>query len=418
LVNGVLVPLPYVPQPGDAYDRVSFTVREAFMSVRRTCPEAGDLVTSHARVIVLRADLDPDQSTGLSSWSMRSHPGRIGISVPISGVVPVAAAANALVHEAIHSYLYILESIDPFYLDFNAAECVSVRSPWTGRMLPLPSFTHACLVWYGLGRFWDRVCSSAAYDAGIAESYRDRARQGFHAGELKRAVASCAPYWSPRLRDTIEKVLAESAEPSQPSRPDLAVIPGDNQKLSWLLEHGARSASHTGGDLLAHLRGTRDLLRRWGASEEVCNAGLFHSVYGTAAYGDALVGLESRPAVRTLLGEKAESLVYLFAAIPKASLRACLRLGPDAVYAVEDRFVRARVQVEAAQFRDLCDLTAANWLEQRDRYPAEFADSDRDLFESMAPYLLPEAQAELSRVYACSPQSAGKFFNPTPPFTI
>ncbi len=42
---------------------------------------------------------------------------------------------------------------------------------------------------------------------------------------------------------------------------------------------------HTGASAFdAHLRGVQAVLRSWGSDEAVCDAGLFHSVYGTEGF--------------------------------------------------------------------------------------------------------------------------------------
>jgi|AntAceMinimDraft_12_1070368.scaffolds.fasta_scaffold373654_1 hypothetical protein len=38
------------------------------------------------------------------------------------------------------------------------------------------------------------------------------------------------------------------------------------------------------GALDAHLAGVRRVLHAWGAGDDVCDAGLFHSIYGTEGF--------------------------------------------------------------------------------------------------------------------------------------
>ncbi len=59
---------------------------------------------------------------------------------------------------------------------------------------------------------------------------------------------------------------------------------------------------------LSHLVGTHRILTQWGAGAELCDAGLFHSVYGTE-YFDATTGA-TRPQIRDVIGAGAEAEDY------------------------------------------------------------------------------------------------------------
>ena len=50
--------------------------------------------------------------------------------------------------------------------------------------------------------------------------------------------------------------------------------------------------AHTERGLLDHLLGTRQVLMDWRAQPAVCDAGLFHSVYGTEHYAPAAIGAD------------------------------------------------------------------------------------------------------------------------------
>ena len=69
---------------------------------------------------------------------------------------------------------------------------------------------------------------------------------------------------------------------------------------------------HSDRGLFDHLLGTRQLLVDWGARPALCDAGLFHSIYSTEHYEQTAVALTRRDEVRQLIGEEAESLVWLF----------------------------------------------------------------------------------------------------------
>lgn len=78
--------------------------------------------------------------------------------------------------------------------------------------------------------------------------------------------------------------------------------------------HGqeADQMPHPGGTLLAHLGRVQGLLADWGADAVVQTAGLCHATYGTDGFAPALLPLSDRATLVTLIGEQAESLVYLY----------------------------------------------------------------------------------------------------------
>jgi SM-20-related protein len=88
----------------------------------------------------------------------------------------------------------------------------------------------------------------------------------------------------------------------------------ENQaQIDFLIEREAHEIAHTGGrSLLRHLRSTYEWLKTGGESEDVCLAGLFHSVYGTSTFKTVLIPDTERDLVREQIGEHAEDLVYRF----------------------------------------------------------------------------------------------------------
>ena len=82
----------------------------------------------------------------------------------------------------------------------------------------------------------------------------------------------------------------------------------------FLLKVGTKEQYHQSptGTLYNHLVGTRRLLRKWECSDDVCNAGLFHSIYGTPIYDPKTLSIDDRKIVRDLIGERSEHLVHLF----------------------------------------------------------------------------------------------------------
>lgn len=140
---------------------------------------------------------------------------------------------------------------------------------------------------------------------------------------------------------------------------DIKVILGELEKFG-IFEHG-----HSNSSLVDHLIGTYEILKRWNCSNDLCLAGLCHSVYGTESYKKQTVPLEYRNFVKELIGEYAEELAYFFGAHVKEHFW-CLLERTDH-FEIKDRFTGLVVPVAKEQISDLVTLTLANWLEQRPR---------------------------------------------------
>lgn len=82
----------------------------------------------------------------------------------------------------------------------------------------------------------------------------------------------------------------------------------DNNAINFLRKLTS-SIPHSNTTLFKHLYGTYKILKSHGADEDVCLAGLYHSVYGTEFY--SRLQLE-REQVKNIIGDRAENLVYDF----------------------------------------------------------------------------------------------------------
>jgi hypothetical protein len=164
--------------------------------------------------------------------------------------------------------------------------------------------------------------------------------------------------------------------------------------LAFLETQGANALHHSDADLLSHLLGVQALLRQWGARDAVCDAGLFHSVYGTEYFKEIAVSLALRPQVQALIGDEAETLAHAFATMRRETLYDNLFDGGGS-FAIRSRLTEEVIPLTEQQFRDLCDITLANWYEQRLRLPEEIRSLTALEFHYMRPYLLPAACAAL-----------------------
>ena len=88
-----------------------------------------------------------------------------------------------------------------------------------------------------------------------------------------------------------------------------------NRKIEYLIELGADKVPHSDGTLLEHLIGVHDILSSNGAPQYVCDAGLYHSIYGTVSFEHKPT--EDRNQIRELIGSAAENLVYEFSILER-----------------------------------------------------------------------------------------------------
>src|SRR6516165_4722676 len=87
----------------------------------------------------------------------------------------------------------------------------------------------------------------------------------------------------------------------------------------FLVDLGIEKVPHTEKTYLAHLVAVYRLMESRGCTQELCRAGMFHSIYGTQAFQGFKLPLEKRDAVRALIGERAERLGYLNCAMYRPS---------------------------------------------------------------------------------------------------
>ena len=168
------------------------------------------------------------------------------------------------------------------------------------------------------------------------------------------------------------------------------------EKIEFLQSHGAATAGHGVRTLIEHLQGVEALLVAWSARPALCDAGLFHSVYGTESYTRQTIPDTLRPTVIDLIGEEAERLARLFGVMEKATFYALLEAGEGTI---THRQTGETISLSRQDFADLCELTVANWLEQRPRVKPEHKRIREDEFRRMLPVLRPHSRAALAEAY-------------------
>jgi hypothetical protein len=176
------------------------------------------------------------------------------------------------------------------------------------------------------------------------------------------------------------------------------------QLTDFLIGQGVEQVEHTNKSYLAHLIGVYRYLQVRGCTEELCRAGMFHSIYGTERFQGFKLPLESRPEVRALIGERAERLAYLNCAMHRASFDRAAEQdrGP---YRIVNRLTGEEVSLAQQDFEDLCRVHLYDWLEQVPR--SKKWDDRRAAYRRLAERLGGVAQESYDRVFAAEATGAG-----------
>ena len=179
----------------------------------------------------------------------------------------------------------------------------------------------------------------------------------------------------------------------------------DYKRLTdFLVGLGVEKIPHTQKNYLAHLISVYRLMAAQGCTEELCRAGMFHSIYGTQQFQGFTLPLGRRGEVRALIGERAERLAYLNCLMERATLDRALEADAEP-YRITLR-TGEEVALGQADFDDLCRVHLFDWLEQVPRSQLGW-DYRRASFRRMAERLGGTALETYDRVFAQEPAGAG-----------
>jgi hypothetical protein len=138
---------------------------------------------------------------------------------------------------------------------------------------------------------------------------------------------------------------------------------GFKHLTDFLVELGIEKIGHTNKTYLAHLVAVYRFMEARGCLEEVCRAGMFHSIYGTELFQGFTLPLERRPDVRALIGERAEHLAFLNCVMDRASFDRALEQDAEP-YRIRNRVSGEEIPLAREDFDDLCRVHLYDWLEQ------------------------------------------------------
>lgn len=169
------------------------------------------------------------------------------------------------------------------------------------------------------------------------------------------------------------------------------------QLTDFLVRLGIAEVDHSDKSFLAHLIGVYQDMKTHGCNEELARAGMFHSIYGTQMFQGFKLGLEERPKVRELIGERAERLAYCNCAMDRPSFDRILDQ-QQAPYRFLDRITHETIELSREDFDDLCKIHLYDWLEQVPR--SQKWSYRRDAFRRMAERLGGVALEAFDSVFA------------------
>jgi hypothetical protein len=165
----------------------------------------------------------------------------------------------------------------------------------------------------------------------------------------------------------------------------------------FLVGMGVAEIPHTHKSYLGHLIAVCRYLESQGFAQDVCLAGMFHSIYGTELFQGFKLPLERRGEVRDLIGERAERIAYLNCAMDRASFDRAVEQDTEP-YRIVDRITGEEVAVTRDDFDGLCQVHLFDFLEQVPR--SKKWDYRRAGYRGIASRLGEAALKEYDRVFA------------------
>lgn len=165
----------------------------------------------------------------------------------------------------------------------------------------------------------------------------------------------------------------------------------------YIIKLGAADLPHTEKTYLAHAIGVYTDLRAWDCDDALCDAGLFHSIYGTQGFQGFTLPLEKRQELQELIGQRAERLAYLNCFMQRETLDALVDQQQEE-YVLRHRVSGEPLTLSPQEFDDLCTLHLCDWLEQAPR--SAHPQTRRAAYRGMAKRLGGVAEESFYRVFA------------------
>ncbi|NNE18900.1 MAG: hypothetical protein HKN10_10535 [Myxococcales bacterium] len=130
---------------------------------------------------------------------------------------------------------------------------------------------------------------------------------------------------------------------------------------------GIADRKHTQRTFWDHVEGTYRLLESWRCARAVCEAGVFHSIYGTERFRSFELPLDRRPELQALIGEEAEELAYLNCFMERSTFDADIQR-PEPPPRIRHRTAGVEIRIAPDRFDALCCVHLADWVESVGRW--------------------------------------------------
>jgi uncharacterized protein DUF6817 len=176
------------------------------------------------------------------------------------------------------------------------------------------------------------------------------------------------------------------------------------EMTDFLVNLGIEQVAHTQKNYLAHLISVYKLMEGAGCDEDLCRAGLFHSIYGTEKFQGFKLTLDRRADLAEMIGDRAERLAYWNCLMDRASFDALLTQGEEP-YLLCNRETGEMMPLTRGELDDLACVHLYDWLEQAPR--SRFGwDYRRKAYRQMAERLGSQAVQAYDRAFAAEPATA------------
>jgi hypothetical protein len=181
-------------------------IESALDGIGKLAPRAVAFSARFNKVLVIQKD--NNAPTQCQSGSTGQFVGRSFVTNVQNASITEEAVAEAVVHEAVHSILYMHQILEPWGpAEFIYDQKPRIASPWTGRPLPLRSFVEACFVWYALAHLWCYAVSDDYFEGQQVRYHLLRAIRGFLGKPLADPLAEC--------QNVIHRLLVEVIDSMQ-----------------------------------------------------------------------------------------------------------------------------------------------------------------------------------------------------------
>ena len=176
------------------------------------------------------------------------------------------------------------------------------------------------------------------------------------------------------------------------------------QMTDFLVNLGIDQIAHTQKNYVAHLISVYKLMQANECDEELCRAGLFHSIYGTEKFQGFKLPLERRSELAQMIGSRAERLAYWNCQMDRASLDELLTQVEEP-FLLRNREGGEVMTLTRCELDDLCCVHLFDWLEQAPRSGFGW-DYRRRAYRQMAERLGGRALLAYDKVFAAAPVAA------------